>query len=203
VPTATPTPVPTATPTPVPTATPTPVPTATPAPAPVVDVTRPSFPVCPATVTLIQGQQLPRLVATDNLSIPLVTRTPANLPLGTTTVTWTATDKVGLKAHCVQRVTIAVENIAVKYAQCRKISAKYGEWFVQGSDTYPANNHINLYSVASYPESKPSTKLGVASWIAKGNWQYYNVRGPACTKLMSLRASATGKVMGNIAVTNR
>lgn len=176
----------------------------------VADMIPPGFPTCPATVTLTEGQTLPQPLATDNLSTPVVTGAPASLPIGTTTVTWTATDLAGLSATCIQQVTVTAappteppgpvsETIAVLKSQCKRISATSGEWLVQGSTTVTSNNSIQLYSTANVPADLSSNKLGAAILNSKGQWQFQAKPGPSCTSPISLR-SATGKLMGNIGV---
>lgn len=177
----------------------------------VADLTPPIFPVCPATVNLAQGQALLQPVATDNLSTPLVTGAPASLPAGTSTVTWTATDAAGLSSNCIQQVTVVIptptptptvsETIAISKAQCKRINATSGEWLVQGSSSNSTNNSIQLYSSASVPVDLTSNKLGAAVTVAKGAWQFQAKSGPACISPISLRSTASGKVLGNIAVT--
>ncbi len=172
----------------------------------VADQTPPSFTTCPATVALNQGQALPVLNATDNVTAsPLVSNNaPATLPVGTTTVTWKATDQAGLSATCMQQVTVSAaisESIAITRSQCKRTSAASGEWLVQGTTSIPVSNSIQLYSTASVPANLTSNKLGLVTPDAKGQWQYLAKPGPACTAPISLRSSATGKALNNVAVT--
>lgn len=171
----------------------------------VADQTAPVFSNCPTTVTLTQGQALPQLVATDNVSTPVVTRTPATaLPLGLTAVTWTATDQAGLTASCVQQVTVnaaVTEAISVSgKVQCKTINATSGEWLVQGSSTISTNNRIQLYRTATVPADLASNTLGASVLVSGGAWQYQAKPGPACTTSISLRSTA-GTVRNNIVVT--
>ncbi|MFZ2407422.1 MAG: HYR domain-containing protein, partial [Methylobacter sp.] len=163
-----------------------------------IDTQAPSFPSCPASVTLTQGQALAQPTATDNLTTPIVTGAPASLPLGTTTVNWTATDQAGLSASCVQQVTVTApisETIATTKSQCKRINATSGEWLVQGSSTISTNNSIQLYSTATVPVDLTGNKLGAAAPVAKGAWQFQAKPGPACTTPISLRSTAAGKVL--------
>lgn len=171
----------------------------------VADQTAPVFTSCPATVTLTQGQALPQLTATDNVSVPVVTRTPAGtLGLGTTAVTWTATDQAGLAATCLQQVTVnaaITETINVIRSQCKRISATSGEWLVQGTSSIVTNNTIQLYSTAAVPTDLTANKLGAALTVSsKGDWQYQAKPGPACATPISLRSSATATQKPNVAV---
>lgn len=178
----------------------------------VADLTPPSFPVCPATVSLTEGQALPQPVATDNLSTPAVTGNPVSLPVGTTAVTWTATDQAGLSSTCVQQVTVTAapttetptptpiaETLAVRKAECKRISATSGEWSIQGATSIATNNSIQLYSTAAVPADLASNKLGAAVPDSKGLWQFQSKSGPTCSAPISLR-SVAGTVLGNIAV---
>lgn len=169
----------------------------------VADLIPPAFQACPASVTLTEGQALLQPVATDNLSQPVVTGAPANLPVGTTTVTWTATDLAGLSSTCVQDVTVTAatvkETIVVSRAECKRISASSGEWVVQGSTSITNNNSIQLYSTATVPADMTSNKIGAAVPDAKGAWQFQAKPGPTCTSPISLR-SAAGTGLGNIGV---
>jgi gliding motility-associated-like protein len=71
---------------------------------------------CPANLTSVPadagvcyatGVSLGTPVASDNCGVPVVTNNaPAQFPLGSTTVTWTATDAGGLFATCTQTVTV-------------------------------------------------------------------------------------------------
>jgi hypothetical protein len=74
------------------------------------DTTPPTL-VCPAGVSVVQGQQ-------PNLGIPiasdivdkaptLINNAPANYPVGLTAVIWTATDFAGNSASCTQQVTVS------------------------------------------------------------------------------------------------
>jgi probable HAF family extracellular repeat protein len=172
----------------------------------VADQTAPVFSNCPTTVTLTQGQALPQLVATDNVSTPVVTRTPiGTLPLGLTTVIWTATDQAGLSANCVQQVTVnaaVTETITVSGPQCKVRSSTSGEWTVRGTSSIGANNNIQLYRTATVPSDLTSNRLGTALTISAGSWQYTNKNGPACSATISLR-SALGTVRQNISVSVR
>lgn len=169
----------------------------------VADLIPPTFPVCPATVSLTEGQALPQPTATDNLSTPLVSGTPTSLPVGTTTVTWTATDAAGLSANCVQQVTVTAatvaENISISKAQCKRINATAGEWLVQGTTSITANNSIQLYTTTTVPADLTSNKLGVAVPDTKGQWQFQTKSGPTCTSPISLK-SAAGTAKNSIAV---
>lgn len=169
-----------------------------------IDTQAPSLLSCPATVTLTQGQALAQPTATDNLTTPIVTGAPASLPVGTTTVNWTATDQAGLSSNCVQQVTVTAaisETITATKSQCKRISATAGEWLVQGTSTISTNNSIQLYSTATVPVDLTGNKLGAAAPVVKGAWQFQAKPGPACTTPISLRSTAAGKVLENIAVT--
>ncbi len=171
----------------------------------VADQTPPVFASCPATATLTQGQALPQLTATDNVSTPVVTRSPAGtLALGTTAVTWTATDQAGLTASCLQQVTVnaaITETFSITRSQCKRINATSGEWLVQGTSSIRTNNTIQLYSTSTVPVDKTANKLGAALTVStQGAWQYQAKPGPACVTPISLRSSASGTERGNIAV---
>jgi probable HAF family extracellular repeat protein len=174
----------------------------------VTDQTPPVFTSCPATVTLTQGQPLPLLTATDNASTPVVTRLPAGtLPLGLTTVAWTATDGVGLTATCIQQVTVnatVTETISVNSnkTQCKRINATSGEWLVQGTSSITTSNRIQLYRSPTVPADLASNTLGASVSVSTngGGWQFQARPGPACASPISLRSTA-GTVKENIAVT--
>ncbi|NOS74431.1 MAG: HYR domain-containing protein, partial [Methyloglobulus sp.] len=172
----------------------------------VADQTAPVFSSCPTTVTLTQGQALPQLVATDNASTPVVTRTPiGTLPLGLTTVIWTATDQAGLSANCVQQVTVnaaVTETITLNGPQCKVRSTTSGEWDVRGTSSISANNNVQLYRTATVPSDLTSNRLGTTLTISAGSWQYVNKNGPACSATISLR-SALGTVRQNVSVSVR
>lgn len=170
----------------------------------VADQTPPVFSSCPATVTLTQGQTLPQLTATDNVSIPTVTRNPTGtLGLGTTAVTWTAIDGAGLTATCLQQVTVnaaITETIAVTRSQCKRRSATSGEWLVQGTSSIRTGNTIQLYSAGTVPANLATNRLGNALTVSsQGVWQY-SARTISCRSPISLRSSATGTIRENIAV---
>ncbi len=165
------------------------------------DQVPPVFTNCPATVTLTQGEALPLLVATDNVSTPVVTRTPAgDLSLGLTTVTWTATDAAGLSANCVQQVTVNAvvsETITVNTPQCKRRN-NGGEWSVRGTNS--TTNSIQLYTSATVPsDSNTLLNLGTPRTVNNGSWSYSTQNGLACTTRISLRSSA-GTVQENISV---
>lgn len=168
-----------------------------------IDTQAPSFLSCPATVALTQGQPLPQPSATDNLTIPTVSGGPASLPLGTTTVTWRATDQAGLSSNCVQQVTVTAaisETIGITKSQCKRINATSGEWLVQGTSTNSTSNNIQVYSTTSVPVDLASNKLGAAVPVAKGSWQLQLKPGPTCTAPISLRSTATGTKLEGIPV---
>lgn len=80
-----------------------------------VDTVAPSI-VCPIDIDAdveagacdVAGLDLGFAIATDNCSQVFVTNNaPAVFPVGTTFVTWTATDACGLTSSCTQRVTVA------------------------------------------------------------------------------------------------
>jgi hypothetical protein len=168
-----------------------------------VDQQAPSFPTCPATVALRQGQTLPQPAATDNLGVPVVTGAPAALPLGPTTVTWRATDQAGLSANCVQQVTVSVavtETIAVTQASCQRVSATTGRWNVQGTSSIVANNGIQVFQTTASGNQNLSLFRPVS---ANGTWRWSVSAGPACTSPINLRSSATRTVRSNVAVAIR
>ncbi len=170
-----------------------------------IDTVAPVFGSCPATVALTQGQALSQPTATDAQGAAVVTGAPASLVTGTTAVTWKATDQAGLSSTCSQLVTVTAppvvitETIRISKAQCKKVSATSGQWSVQGSSTILTGNTIQLYATSTVPANLAASKLGAAP-VAKGAWLFQNPVGPACTSPISLRSSATGKVLENIAV---
>lgn len=179
----------------------------------VTDQTAPVFTSCPATVTLTQGQILSLPIATDNVSIPVVTGTTTNatvpsittaiasLPIGTTTVTWKATDKAGLSASCVQSVKVVapiVERVVVTKAQCTRAT---NTWSIQGTSTLATTNAVQLYSTAVIPTNLTSSKIGAAVSVTKSAWLLNTLPGAAtCTSAISLKTTA-GTVVNNIRVT--
>jgi hypothetical protein len=170
-----------------------------------IDTITPVFASCPATVALTQGAALPNLTATDNLSVPVVSNNaPASLPVGTTAVTWKATDNAGLSATCVQTVTVnaaIVEALAVTKAQCKRVTATTGQWLVQGTSSNSTTNSIQLYSTPVVPAILTASKIGSAATVVKGGWAVQTTTaGPACTTPVSLRSSAGGNVLNNIPV---
>ncbi|WP_187262822.1 T9SS type A sorting domain-containing protein [Pontibacter beigongshangensis] len=84
------------------------------------DTTLPTI-TAPAAVTVHRGTScgavsvaLGTPITGDNCSVASVTNNaPATFPLGTTTVTWTVTDKAGNKATALQQVTVAGESSAL------------------------------------------------------------------------------------------
>jgi probable HAF family extracellular repeat protein len=170
----------------------------------VADQTPPVFTSCPASVTITQGQTLPSPTATDNVSVPVLTRSPAGtLALGTTAVTWTATDQAGLTATCNQQVTVntaVTETFSNLRAQCKVRSATTGQWTVSGTTSVRTNNVIQLYRAASVPADLTSSLLGGRLTVSgTGNWSYQTRSGPACVSAISLR-SVFGSVRNNITV---
>jgi ribosomal protein S11 len=168
-----------------------------------IDTVAPTFTSCPARVSLIQGQALPKPAATDNLSTPVVTG-PISLALGTTPVTWKATDAAGLSASCLQQVTVTAaisETIGLTTSQCKRVTATTGQWNVQGTSTNSISNAIQLYVTATVPASPfTASTLGAAVPVASGKWLFQTNTGPACTTPISLRSSAAGIVKENILV---
>jgi len=199
-PVVTPPPVPSTNPQPTPVVNPTP--SGNPLPPVIVDLIPPKFTTCPLTVTLTQGQALPQPVAIDNLSPVVITRSPTtSLPVGKTTVIWTASDQAGLSSKCIQRVQIkpeVLERIAVTTAQCTKISETQGRWLIQGSSTLK-NNSIQLYTTATVPSDVNSNTLGEAVSFEKKTWRLLEKRGPACVPNISIR-TASGKVFEGTSV---
>jgi hypothetical protein len=72
--------------------------------------TTPPMLVCPHNINIVQGQPLdlgtPTVSDAVDTAPMLSNNAPASFPIGTTAVTWTATDKAGNQASCVQQVTI-------------------------------------------------------------------------------------------------
>ncbi len=182
-----------------------------------IDTLAPVFGSCPATVALTQGQTLSQPVATDNLSAVFVTGAPASLAVGTTAVTWKATDQAGLSSSCVQQVTVVstiptpvppaiIETINIVSAQCKRPSptATTGQWTVQGTSTNSTNNRIQLYSTATVPVTLATSTLGAAIPVVGSQWKFQNLVGPVCpsgvSTLISLRSTGGGS-KNNIAVT--
>jgi hypothetical protein len=122
--------------------------------------------------------------------------------VGATTVSCSASDLAGntAKGSFVVTVNAIPETITIKAAQCKVINATTGEWLVQGTTTIATNNSIQLYSTATVPAVLTSNTLGSAVPDAKGLWQFLAKPGPACKTAISLRSSATGKVLGGIPV---
>jgi RTX calcium-binding nonapeptide repeat (4 copies)/HYR domain len=74
----------------------------------VVDTTPPTFSSVPPAVTISTcvNASIGQATATDNCGpVTVTSNKPAKFPLGTTTVTWTATDGAGLTATATQQVT--------------------------------------------------------------------------------------------------
>ncbi len=81
----------------------------------VIDTQPPVFTFCPANITVnvdpnqcyASGVTLGTATATDICSTPTITNdAPAQLPVGTNLITWTATDACGNKTTCTQTVTV-------------------------------------------------------------------------------------------------
>lgn len=162
---------------------------------------------CPATVSLTQGQALTRPTATDNLGTPsLTSNAPATLPLGTTPVTWTATDNAGLSATCTQQVSVTApvtENITVTTATCRIRSTTTGEWVINGTSSITASNSIQLYATATVPANLTTSTIGTPRAVGNnGAWTYSARATPACSTRISLRSSR-GTIRENITVNVR
>jgi Bacterial Ig domain/HYR domain len=73
------------------------------------DATLPEI-TCPSAISAVDGESvdLGTPTVSDNLTgTPVVTNdAPSTFPIGTTTVTWTATDDAGNQANCAQQVTV-------------------------------------------------------------------------------------------------
>ena len=185
----------------------------------VADLTPPTFTGVPASFTQAATSAAGAVVtyiaptATDVISgvspagVSCLPASGSTLPIGTTTITCSASDIAGNTGSVSFAVTVAnqivpvpvSETIAVTRSACKRINATSGEWLVQGTSTNSINNSIQLYSTATVPADLTSNKLGGAVPVAKGAWQYQAKPGPACTTPISLQ-SAAGKVLGNIAV---
>ena len=183
----------------------------------VADRTAPVFTSCPATVTLTQGQTLALPTATDNVSVPVVTGTTANvnfltinaanlattatLPVGNTVVSWKAADAAGLSATCSQSVQVVapvVERVLVTKAQCTRAT---NQWSIQGTSSLATTNAVQLYSTATVPTDLTTRKIGAAVAVTKGAWLLNSAANAAtCTSAISLKTTA-GTVLNNIAVT--
>ncbi|MCX7084104.1 MAG: HYR domain-containing protein [Methylococcales bacterium] len=183
----------------------------------VADTTAPVFTSCPATVTLTKGQTLALPTATDNVSIPVVTGTTANvnfltinaanlattasLPVGNTVVTWKAADAAGLSASCTQSVQViapVVERVLVTKAQCTRAT---NQWSIQGTSSLATTNAVQLYATATVPTNLTTSKIGAAVAVTKGAWLLNSAANAAtCTSAISLKTTA-GTVLNNIAVT--
>ena len=71
------------------------------------DTTPPSFTTVPGAVTISKcvGWTIGQPTATDSCGVTITSDAPVKFPLGTTTVTWTATDGAGNKKTATQKVT--------------------------------------------------------------------------------------------------
>jgi hypothetical protein len=99
--------------------------------------------------------------------------------------------------------TVTVVNpevIQITGSQCKVISSTSGEWRIAGTSSVQSNNNIQLYLTASVPADPNTNKLGPASPVVAGAWEYKAKPGPACRTPISLRSSATGATRSNIAV---
>ncbi len=179
----------------------------------VADQAAPVLSNCPAAVTLVQGQTLGLPTATDNVSVPTVTGVTNNLavptvtapttslPLGFTSVTWTAKDQAGLSASCIQNVQVVapiIERVAVVRATCSSLT---NAWTIIGSSTVPNLNTVQLYTTATVPAVLTNSKLGSAVNVVKGGWLFNTtVPGVTCKSPISLRTAA-GTTLNNISVT--
>ncbi len=108
----------------------------------------------------------------------------------------------GSPASPLAHVTVTVVNpevITITTSQCKPINATSGEWRVSGTSTVSTNNNIQLYLTASVPADLNTNKLGAAP-VATGLWDFRAKPGPACKTPISLKSSATGATLANIAV---
>jgi hypothetical protein len=67
--------------------------------------------VCPADIGVVQGQQpnlgTPMVSDIVDTALTLTNNAPANYPVGTTAVIWSATDDAGNQASCTQQMTVS------------------------------------------------------------------------------------------------
>jgi large repetitive protein len=138
----------------------------------VIDDEAPSI-NCPANVQVAAnagctatGVALVTPVANDNCSVASVTNNaPVAFPLGSTTVTWTATDASGNTATCTQTVTVLDQTLPT--AICKNISVNLnalGTASITAADIN--NNSTDNCGIASLVASKTSfdcTNLGTNS----------------------------------------
>ena len=80
----------------------------------VADVTPPAFTFVPGALTITQctSANIGQATASDNCSVVVTNNAPAKFPLGTTTVTWTATDPAGNAVTATQQVTAILSDDA-------------------------------------------------------------------------------------------
>ena len=139
----------------------------------------------------------------------------ATFPVGLNSVTCSVNDNAGNSNNVSFIVTVANQNlpiirppvlatVSVTRAECKKVSATTGDWLVQGTSSNSTSNNIQLYSTATVPLNLASNTLNASVPVINGFWQSFQKSGKACSLTpISLRSSATGKVMENIRVTVR
>jgi len=136
----------------------------------------------------------------------------ATFPVGLNTVNCSVNDNAGNSNNVSFIVTVVSQKlpvirppvsatVSVTKAECKSVSATTGDWLVQGTSSNSTNNNIQLYSTATVPLNLGSNTLSVPVPVINGVWQSFQKSGKACTSTpISLRSSATGKVLENISV---
>jgi hypothetical protein len=135
----------------------------------------------------------------------------ATFPVGLTTVNCSVNDNAGNSSNVSFIVTVANQNlpvtnpsVSVTRAECKRISATTGDWLIEGRSSISINNNIQLYSTATVPLNLVSNIFNAPVPVINGLWRSFKKSGKACTSTpISLRSSATGKVLENISVTVR
>jgi hypothetical protein len=188
-----------------------------------VDTTLPTFIGVPAPITKkatgITGAVVTYTapIAADTFSgvspagVACAPASGATFPVGSNTVNCSVNDNAGNRNIVSFIVTVANQNlpvtnpsVSVTRAECKRITATTGDWFIEGRSSISINNNIQLYSTPTVPLNLASNTFNAPVPVINGTWRSFKKLGKACTSTpISLRSSATGKVLGNISVTVR
>ncbi|MCX7106828.1 MAG: HYR domain-containing protein [Methylococcales bacterium] len=185
-----------------------------------VDTTLPTFIGVPAAITKTAtgttGAAVTYIapIAADTFSgvspagVACAPASGATFPVGSNTVNCSVNDNAGNSNNVSFIVTVANQNlpvtnpsVSVTRAECKRMSATTGDWLVQGTSRNSINNNIQLYSTATVPLNLGINTFNAPVPVINGIWRSFKKSGKACTLTpISLRSSATGKVMENIRV---
>jgi probable HAF family extracellular repeat protein len=188
-----------------------------------VDTTLPTFIGVPAAITKTATGTTGAVVtyiapiAADTFSgvspagVACAPASGATFPVGINTVNCSVNDNAGnsnivsfIVTVANQKLPVTNTSVSVTRAECKRITATTGDWFLEGRSSISINNNIQLYSTATVPLNLASNTFNAPVPVINGLWRSFKKSGKACTSTpISLRSSATGKVLENISVTVR